>query len=296
MKFKSIFFLSLIFLISNFLQAEESSEPKRSLLDQTQFHQAYQRTLNTLISKGFQRPFKWAGMNDSLEKLAQAAELYKEMIETKKADEPDSVGLENTTDFLMTKIERLPDQDIEEKMNQISGLLQKAVFVYPENDFAFLMFGLLEEKRGDISKARFLYQQFLKFSSEFKEFDRHFMSASDYQKLRQTVLESFESREIKDSGYSFIYKLKNWFETNRHLILILVSFGLAAILFFKMIDFFNEHFGPLPKGYRRCPKCQKIILKVDLECFYCRKRLKSKQNRIRKSDDVRKVTLIELRN
>src|SRR3990167_1120510 len=124
MKFKSIFFLSLIFLISNPLRAEELNESSHSLLSQTEFHQAYKRTLNAIITKGFQRPFKWAGMNDSLEKLAQAAELYKEMIETKKADEPDSVGLENTSDFLMTKIERLPDQDFEEKINQISGLLQ----------------------------------------------------------------------------------------------------------------------------------------------------------------------------
>jgi hypothetical protein len=103
------------------------------------------------------------------------------------------------------------------------------------------------------------------------------MTASDYQKLRQAALESLASSEVKVSKESFIFQLKNWFQTNQRFVFVLGSFGVVIILFFKVINYLKERFGPLPKGYQRCPKCRKVILKVGLECFHCGKRFKTKR-------------------
>lgn len=47
----------------------------------------------------------------------------------------------------------------------------------------------------------------------------------------------------------------------------------GLILVYELMLWGIARYGPVSKGYRHCPQCQRIILKLDLECSFCRKKI-----------------------
>jgi hypothetical protein len=125
------------------------------------------------------RPFKFKGMNDSLQWTLEALKALSHSQKTPKAV-PMSVWSSNSP---LTPAQ--PFLGLNESQKQALRLVAKARAAYPQNCFVIaLKAGILKEA-GETAQANGAWEEYLSRSQDYSSFDREFLSRGEFNSLRK---------------------------------------------------------------------------------------------------------------
>lgn len=137
------------------------------------------------------RPFRFKGMNDSLQLTADALRLLSAP-KTQKAI-PMSVWPANGP---LTPVR--PPSGLNESQKQALHLLDKARAAYSQNSFVLAVKADMLKEAGDTAQANGLWEEYLSHSQDYSGFDRELLSRDQFKSLR-----SYAKIFLRSQGLDF---------------------------------------------------------------------------------------------
>jgi len=135
------------------------------------------------------RPFKFKGMNDSLQLTAEALRILNES-ETPK-NVPASVWSSNSP---LTPVKPLMGLSAPQK--QALHFLDKARAAYPQNSLAKALKAVVLKAAGETAQSNGAWEEYLSLSQEYSSFDRELLSRGHFNSLRRYAKEVLRSQGL----------------------------------------------------------------------------------------------------